>query len=706
MMSSSSRAIPLRYRFMHEPLHARHRRTRGAYSILLAALLISPHAVASALPQHVLAAPAATDPCTTIAGAKWAAPADVRACLSSFPVNETLRANLVETVSKTILTFHTSPNYQFRAPAPFTNDVHVDFQKEFARIAKQTYPSYFALHQDLQNTIKLARDGHLGYSNLCFDSLFVSFVPFPLVVTKSLLGPVGAIHIAPEAFNVSSAEFADEIAFWQGVRGLSDLPSFNGAQVLLINGLDPWIAVDQNAAVQGSFQAHATRQNAFFASYTLADSGWTYRMGDFAQRSLPLVDSITLTVLKKGKIIPETVTVPFRARIGTGVKAFTDAPTLFAANCFATASTNGRNVNEPAGFAAPPSLPEPGREKVFVPPVAPQDRFRPQNTLAGDEVLFDIALPPPLVPGPATSGAGAMQFYKLDNTTGVLALGSFSGTFNTLQNGLLVGLQGLKAAGATKLIVDVTNNGGGFICIAHWLHRIIAGPNPNSVPQAGLDTKARAQQLAKDIVHRIVDDNADPDNNLLNNPLSWNFPNATAMPADFNWLDPGVPTVVNGRQDFFSVRMMDACQPFSQDPPTEQLFAPENIVIVNNGRCASSCSLFTITMSVHYGVRTVVVGGKPGVAQNYCGTVGGQSVSFVTMDTEVKSVGLKSSALAPPDLLTAATIGLTWRLGFSIRHPQEPEEWQDHPASASFTPSLEIVNNPTAVWTAIAKQFL
>ena len=99
---------------------------------MFTALLLA--AAASALPQHVLAAPAATaaDPCSTIAGVKWAAPADVRACLSSFPVNETLRSNLVETVSKTILTFHTSPNYEFRAPEPFTNDVHVDLQKEFA----------------------------------------------------------------------------------------------------------------------------------------------------------------------------------------------------------------------------------------------------------------------------------------------------------------------------------------------------------------------------------------------------------------------------------------------------------------------------------------------------------------------------------------------------------------------------------------------
>lgn len=77
----------------------------------------------------------------------------------------------------------------------------------------------------MQNTVKLARDGHLGYSNLCFDSLFVSYIPFPLVITQSLSEPLGAIHIAPEAFNVSSAEFADELAFWQGVRGLSDLAS-------------------------------------------------------------------------------------------------------------------------------------------------------------------------------------------------------------------------------------------------------------------------------------------------------------------------------------------------------------------------------------------------------------------------------------------------------------------------------------------------
>ncbi|KAG5639623.1 hypothetical protein H0H81_010825 [Sphagnurus paluster] len=55
-------------------------------------------------------------------------------------------------------------------------------------------------------------------------------------------------------------------------------------------------------------------------------------------------------------------------------------------------------------------------------------------------------------------------------------------------------------------------------------------------------------------------------------------------------------------------------------------------------------------MAKHEGVKTVVVGGKKDVQQQYCGTVGGQSTSFSTIDSEIKSTGLKDHELAPPDL--------------------------------------------------------
>jgi len=48
-------------------------------------------------------------------------------------------------------------------------------------------------------------------------------------------------------------------------------------------------------------------------------------------------------------------------------------------------------------------------------------------------------------------------------------------------------------------------------------------------------------------------------------------------------------------------------------------------------------------MSVHYNVKTIVVGGKPGMKQQYCGNVGGQATNYVTMDTQVKaSVSVRS----------------------------------------------------------------
>lgn len=46
--------------------------------------------------------------------------------------------------------------------------------------------------------------------------------------------------------------------------------------------------------------------------------------------------------------------------------------------------------------------------------------------------------------------------------------------------------------------------------------------------------------------------------------------------------------------------------------------------------------LTQITMSKSEGVRTAVMGGKHGVPQEYCGTVGGQSTDFSMVDTEVK----------------------------------------------------------------------
>ena len=70
------------------------------------------------------------------------------------------------------------------------------------------------MHVDLSHSVKRLMDGHCVYTNACFDSLFLTFVPLPLVLLTDVLGEQ-AVHIAPEAFSVASVEFADEIDVWQ-----------------------------------------------------------------------------------------------------------------------------------------------------------------------------------------------------------------------------------------------------------------------------------------------------------------------------------------------------------------------------------------------------------------------------------------------------------------------------------------------------------
>ncbi|KDR75803.1 hypothetical protein GALMADRAFT_248517 [Galerina marginata CBS 339.88] len=648
------------------------------------------------------------DPCEAIAGKKWVLPREARACLAFTPLDPVVKANIIEVVNKT-LAFHTSTNYQIQAPHPFDKEVHEDLVADLARMSERGYSSEFEFHLDMYYSFKAVNDGHCGVYNYCYDSLYITYLPLPLVLLTAKDGSQN-VHIAPEAFKVASNEFEDGIDFWQ--ESLPDhlkgkLASLSGAKVFLIDGEEPFVAVNENAKVTGGYQSFATRQNSFFASYQRGAEGWQYSMGNFALKAHPLVDSVELTVQRVNSSTKDTFEIPFRSRFGTASKDFTDLESYRANNCVATNRTNGIDLYEGGvSVQAYQQTPPPIAFFQQQPSINPEESRKQMNVILDGVPLTNIDLPEHLQPSmPALNQSYSVaQFYMLnDNITGVLALGSFSAKgFDTFGASLLNGLLGLKEKGATRLIVDVTNNGGGYICIAHWLHRLIIGPKESTEPQAGLDTKTRAGPLAQLIVHTIAS-GGDPKEMLSYNPIQWTNASHLPFPAQSDWLKP-VDVLINGHQDSFSQRLGQECQPFGWVTPDYTLFEAENVLIVSNGRCASSCSLFSITMAKSEGVRTVVVGGKEDIPQEYCGVVGGQSTDFSSIDTEIKTTKLKNHSLAPPDFSTNSLQGITWRLGYGIDDPEEPEEWQAHPATLNFPLTFETVNNPVAIWESLARE--
>ena len=122
----------------------------------------------------------------------------------------------------------------------------------------------------------------LGSHLVCL-ALYLTYIPLPLVLLTTSDGSQH-VHIAPEAFKVASNEFKDNIEFWQQalpghlkgqlasvcmpsqwLKTLANLRFFklSGAKVLHINGVDPFVAVNENAKITGGYQALGTRQNSY-----------------------------------------------------------------------------------------------------------------------------------------------------------------------------------------------------------------------------------------------------------------------------------------------------------------------------------------------------------------------------------------------------------------------------------------------------------
>ncbi|KAG9128409.1 hypothetical protein FRC07_013749 [Ceratobasidium sp. 392] len=670
----------------------------------------------------VLAATAqAQDPCTKIARETWIKPSEVNACLSYFPFNATLRDNVVDVLSKTFAQFHASTSFHLNAPDPFTSNT-VDLIGELKRVRSTTYSSDYEIHQDVSKLVNRLGDGHARYLNYCYDSAYETYLPFPIAVLATPKAmDVQNMYIVPDASEICIKNFkGNVIEKWQSALG-RNVSDFDGARIVSIDGQDPWTYIDNLAVYSGGYQAHTTRQNGFFASY----SGLSYRMGDFAQRSRPpQSNTIALTLVRNGTTVEETYNIPYLSKLGSKTLPFKDAETFWNRNCLATASTNGSPYYRPSGTpnveiearATSDPYSQPARfQSDPIQPVVEDGRILEVSSLIEDGPQDTMALPSKFIPPGNLTWVGPMRWYMLDDgKTAVLQLSSFSGSFWKLQLGVLDGVDQVKSKGATRLLIDLTNNGGGIVCLASWLHRVLAGPQPGLDTQPGLDGSIRAQELSQKIVAKIIANNSaiDPGKRLIYNPLVRNGVNRAPFAADFNWLSVPMDVQVNGISDKFSQKIGDTCLPFALTPPSIKPFEFENMAIMTNGRCGSSCSLFSITMATKYNVKTVVVGGKPGTTQQYCGMIGGQSSNFVTMDSQIKTVGLKDDTLASPDFLTNSfqvrvedlVLGIVWKLGWSLPDPYVFEEFKTHPAQLTFPLLPSTVNNPAALWQDVSER--
>ncbi|KAK4177825.1 hypothetical protein QBC36DRAFT_326230 [Triangularia setosa] len=174
-----------------------------------------------------------------------------------------------------------------------------------------------------------------------------------------------------------------------------------------------------------------------------------------------------------------------------------------------------------------------------------------------------------------------------------------------------------KASNRTKLILDLQGNGGGF---TDYITVVYFHLFPPSDPTAPYNWPMLHQIRAHPQLQWIGTEleKLQSNNTSLSSPLRdllrlYITPNNTKWSSFQEFYGPIPDSKGNTFTNHSLINVtINQFEPFpfppnSSAPP----FAPEDIIIVTDGECASACAIFTSILTHIHGVKTVVLGGRP-----------------------------------------------------------------------------------------------
>ncbi|MCJ1312728.1 hypothetical protein MMC25_006404 [Agyrium rufum] len=582
-------------------------------------LVLSALALSSFLGNVVVAAPTATTPsaCAQVSslveiqlsansGDPNALPAipaeDAYNCLISVPLHEKNAEKLLETILPYIR-WQTTTAYLVDPPKGYL-EPPFDIYATLATITKNLksgvykneYDFCFALYQLFIG----AKDGHFGYIPDMVGKVFNFYRDVALVsasVDGKSLPQIYVFDDVNDYFNKSM-----------------DVTVPKPVAVIKINGEDAFPFLD-TLKQQGNLNDPDALYNQLFwnpAQIALGSQGTGQGsfQGGGSGRRYYRGPSTTLT-FANGK----TKTYPNYATVLMPLTGVTDGNSFYQTFCqgeepytVGGGKTESSSPSKDAAEAAAPDL-------SYATPGYPVPVIRQSDNLIAGYYL---------------KGKG------YDNVA-VLSVPSFvgSGGVDTLlefQNVTQAFLADAKAAGKTKLIIDLSANGGGTIFLGYDLFKQLF-PEPSYVPFG--ETRFRAHEAFNIIGEQYsalaaaypANSSIDEIEIAGNNPFNYREDLNALMKEYKSWPAVYGPHEFAG-DNFTSIiryNLSDPLQtsnPYSGDGFTitgylnrstgfTQPFAKEDIIMLYDGYCASTCTIFSEFMRTQAGIESIAFGGRP-----------------------------------------------------------------------------------------------
>ncbi|GJJ73582.1 hypothetical protein EMPS_05940 [Entomortierella parvispora] len=626
----------------------------------------------------VVSAANTTDPCAALANeatAKAITLDTTRACYNSFKFDKEIAAKTIESLENLWTNFYPFiDSAQQHSGSPFVTP-KVNLLAELKKIKEHKWKNDYEFHNALHLLVASLNDGHASYSPGCYQSVLIRQ---PI----SLYAPVIDGRQDVRVFSASSS--------FPGVPA-NDITD---CVVSHIDGKPAFQTIQEFADLTSGISKDPSVRLADTLAATLWQGDWFATVGGFSARTdVPKKNSMKYTIqCPKQKV--QKIDVPYYSQPRFNAGAFTDSKSYWKNLCSASPpaskKTNGdhklRGINGDKLAPATETLLARGVEKIGGSSHGPKDGTG--------------SAPAPAIISHATqvSSTANALFYILNNTktkTGVIVLNSEEPSQTGYQD-FINGLTALQKAGAKKIILDVTFNGGGSVDYAYFLNSLFF---PTAEPYFVMDIRSNKYvQGAAKIASAHANfgslfDARNYENEKTHKPFT-----------DSSMFTKPVTMTRAGRKDTYSQKNYFPYGPW----PKASAFPwkASDLSIVSNGWCGSACTMVVSRFNIVHKVKTYVIGGYHKRPMSYFSFPGGFVMDNTDLVSEIQALNYTAKG-APSNLPTSADARIPVGEIYASVKTNTPLEYDPKffPAQVHLDFDAQTARHPDLVWLKIAADF-
>ncbi|CAG8561359.1 20743_t:CDS:2 [Dentiscutata erythropus] len=260
---------------------------------------------------------------------------------------------------------------------------------------------------------------------------------------------------------------------------------------------------------------------------------------------------------------------------------------------------------------------------------------------------------------------------------------------------IIFGLKLLADKGIKKIVLDLSNNGGGNIVVAHIINKILF-PNIQNFP---VDMKVN--NISIQLIEGVSMNKSE-----IGDIFHYKSYISTKTNSSFNSINDFIG---NNSYTRGGIQLKYTSKAFSNDTtstfgsltlPTPPKFPwnEKDFIILTNGQCISSCAILSQRLA-EINVSTVSVGGFPNRRFSFASTSGGAQLTTNSFQSYFKLLkNIDNSLISKLTLPQNLTLSFTAFEAYSVNHPNEVLDFSFRPADYQLYYDERSARDPSKLW--------